>query len=98
MLEFKGVICFSESEALSVYRISAKTEEINEIKATFNLSEPSQINLDKFNVHCIAGALKKYLRELPNPVIPVEMYSLFIEASSKLNEKNAEKILLVRKG
>lgn len=29
--------CFiSESEALSVYRISAKTEEINEVKATFN--------------------------------------------------------------
>lgn len=26
----------SESEALSVYRISAKTEEINEVKATFN--------------------------------------------------------------
>lgn len=27
---------FLESEALSVYRISAKTEEINEIKAAFN--------------------------------------------------------------
>jgi len=27
--------------------------------------------------------LKKYLRELPNPVIPVEMYGLFIDAASK---------------
>jgi len=26
----------TESEALSVYRISAKTDEINEVKATFN--------------------------------------------------------------
>lgn len=71
-----------ESEALSVYRISAKTEEINDIKAVFNkASDIGQVNLEPFNMHCIAGALKKYLRELPNPVIPVEMYSQFIDAA-----------------
>ncbi|XP_021350181.1 phosphatidylinositol 3-kinase regulatory subunit alpha-like [Mizuhopecten yessoensis] len=64
-----------KSEALSVYRIFAKTEEINEIKAELNLvNDPTQVNLAPFNVHCVAGALKKYLRELPNPVIPVDMY------------------------
>ncbi|XP_053394066.1 phosphatidylinositol 3-kinase regulatory subunit alpha-like isoform X1 [Mercenaria mercenaria] len=79
-----------ESEALSVYRISAKTEEINEIKAAFNkVSDINQLNLDNFNVHCVAGALKKYLRELPNPVIPVEMYSYFIDAAKNITE-NAE--------
>jgi hypothetical protein len=48
------------------------------------VSDVSQLNLDNFNVHCVAGVLKKYLRELPNPVIPVEMYSYFIDAASKL--------------
>lgn len=49
------------------------------------VSDMSQLNLDNFNVHCVAGALKKYLRELPNPVIPVEMYSQFIDAASKFS-------------
>ncbi|XP_046372437.1 phosphatidylinositol 3-kinase regulatory subunit alpha-like isoform X2 [Haliotis rufescens] len=70
-----------KSEALSVYRISAKTEDINEVKAVFNIGDTSQLNLSSYNVHCVAGALKKYLRELPNPVIPVEMYSAFIGAA-----------------
>ncbi|XP_055885499.1 phosphatidylinositol 3-kinase regulatory subunit alpha-like isoform X4 [Biomphalaria glabrata] len=70
-----------KSEALSIYRISARTEEVNEIKAAFNMGEQDQVNLSTHDVHSIAGALKKYLRELPNPVIPVEMYSQFIEAA-----------------
>ena len=44
------------------------------------------MNFDNFNVHCVAGALKKYLRELPNPVIPVEMYNQFIDAASKSSQ------------
>ncbi|KAK3607153.1 hypothetical protein CHS0354_005281 [Potamilus streckersoni] len=84
-----------ESEALSVYRISAKTEEVNEIKSIFNRNDPSQINLESFNVHCVAGVLKKYLRELPNPVIPVEMYSQFITvASNKDNPGDLGKNLM----
>ena len=46
-------------------------------------TDPSQVNLSQFNPHCVAGVLKKYLRELPNPVIPVEMYDSFIAAASK---------------
>lgn len=47
------------------------------------VDDPSQINLSSHNVHCVAGVLKKYLRELPNPVIPVEMYQPFIQAASE---------------
>ena len=45
--------------------------------------EQEKVNLSTYDVHCIAGVLKKYLRELPNPLIPVEMYNQFIEASSE---------------
>lgn len=71
-----------QTEALSVYRMYAKSEEVNTIKVQLNLAtEPSQVNLSQYNVHCVAGVLKKYLRELPNPVIPVEMYDNFISAA-----------------
>ncbi|XP_062575749.1 phosphatidylinositol 3-kinase regulatory subunit alpha-like isoform X2 [Saccostrea cucullata] len=70
-----------QAESLSVYRMFAKTEEINAIKMEFNMDDPAQISLGSHNVHCVAGVLKKYLRELPNPVIPVEMYPHFIQAA-----------------
>ncbi|XP_050401628.1 phosphatidylinositol 3-kinase regulatory subunit alpha isoform X2 [Patella vulgata] len=80
------------AEALSVYRISSKAEEINEVKAVFNQGDPSQVNLSSFSVHCVAGALKKYLRELPDPVIPVDMYSRFIDIAK--NKASSSKSLL----
>ncbi|BFY99582.1 hypothetical protein BsWGS_02622 [Bradybaena similaris] len=75
-----------KSEALSVYRISARTEEINEIRSAFNMGQQDQVNLSNHDVHSIAGALKKFLRELPNPVIPEEMYNTFIESARELAE------------
>jgi len=92
--EIEKACSHHESEALSVYRISAKTDEINEIKATFNkVTDTNQMNFDNFNVHCVAGALKKYLRELPNPVIPVEMYNKFIDAARTSTTDTAKNLL-----
>ena len=42
-----------------------------------------QMNLDDYETTCIAGTLKKYLRELPNSVIPEENYTKFIDAASE---------------
>ena len=47
------------------------------------VENPETVDLEPFDVHCIAGLLKRYLRELPNPVIPVEYYDQFIKAVSK---------------
>ncbi|XP_041359629.1 phosphatidylinositol 3-kinase regulatory subunit alpha-like [Gigantopelta aegis] len=84
-----------QTEALSVYRISAKTEDINAIKAAFSMGDPSQLNLSSYGVHSVAGVLKKYLRELPNPVIPVEFYSQFIEAARNKSETRKSLVDLV---
>ena len=42
-----------------------------------------RVPLEDYDLTCIAGTLKKYLRELPNPVIPEQYYNKFIEAASK---------------
>ena len=41
------------------------------------------VNLSNYETTCIAGTLKKYLRELPDPVIPEILYPQFVEAASK---------------
>ncbi|XP_076440880.1 phosphatidylinositol 3-kinase regulatory subunit alpha-like isoform X2 [Babylonia areolata] len=82
-----------KSEAISIYRISAKTEEINEIKEAFNMGEQEKVNLSTYDVHCIAGVLKKYLREMPNPLIPVDMYNQFIEAAKVSSRSDLSKSL-----
>lgn len=39
--------------------------------------------LSQFSSACIAGAIKKYLRELPEPVIPTQFYKEFVQCASK---------------
>ncbi|KAK7479856.1 hypothetical protein BaRGS_00028936, partial [Batillaria attramentaria] len=58
------------------------------------LREQEKVNLSTYDVHCIAGVLKKYLRELPNPIIPVEMYSKFIEAAKVSSKTDLSKSLV----
>jgi len=46
-------------------------------------SEMDSLQLDAFDTTCIAATLKKFLRELSNPVIPEELYTDFVNAASK---------------
>jgi len=40
------------------------------------------VHLESFDVSVVANMVKKYLRELPDPVIPEDSYTSFIEAAS----------------
>ena len=40
------------------------------------------VSLQSFDLSVIANMVKKYLRELPDPVIPEDSYSSYIEAAS----------------
>jgi phosphoinositide-3-kinase regulatory subunit len=67
-----------------VYRTSAASDVVAELRQ--KLSEDERTNLASYELHCIASALKKYLRELPNPVFPVQFYDKFIEAAKIRNK------------
>lgn len=41
----------------------------------FSLLDAASVDLDVFDVHVLADAFKRYLADLPNPVIPVAVYN-----------------------
>ncbi|XP_023930184.1 phosphatidylinositol 3-kinase regulatory subunit gamma-like isoform X4 [Lingula anatina] len=81
-------------DLFDVYRISSSTQAIQELKAVLNSEDISGLNTAHFDLNCIAGALKKYLRELPNSVIPVEYYSQFIEAAKNKDDEQCKERLV----
>lgn len=76
----------------NVYHTSAPSTTVLKIREQFN-TDVQNVDLSSFEVHCIASALKKYLRELTNPVIPVEAYDKFLEASKFRNDEQAASCL-----
>ncbi|XP_042910045.1 phosphatidylinositol 3-kinase regulatory subunit alpha isoform X1 [Parasteatoda tepidariorum] len=49
--------------------------------------DTKNVEFKGYPLSCITSALIKYLRELPNPVIPVKSYEKFVDASKIHNDK-----------
>ncbi|GAA95140.1 uncharacterized protein L969DRAFT_82880 [Mixia osmundae IAM 14324] len=79
--------CFCQIEAkgldeVGIYRISGEKLIVDAIKAAFDKADdPRSVNLstgEYSDPHCVAGALKLWFRELPEPPIPYSAYGSFI--------------------
>lgn len=72
-----------EDEGL--YRKSGSSQQQRQIIQLFDSGSSFDLcDFDQFNdVSAIAGVLKSYLRELPDPLIPYESLSSFVELAEK---------------
>ncbi|ESW95866.1 hypothetical protein KL918_003423 [Ogataea parapolymorpha] len=89
--------CLSEIEARGIregiYRVSGSSLAIDKIEKYFETVEvsnekdvskaPSVLEGD---INAVAGMLKRYLKKIPDPVIPFRNYEQFIEISKIQNE------------
>lgn len=57
-------------------------EMVNLLRTKLNV-ELRAVNFTDYSLQCIVAVMKKFLRELPDPVIPVQFYDYFIQSSSK---------------
>ncbi|XP_076178357.1 phosphatidylinositol 3-kinase regulatory subunit alpha isoform X2 [Ptiloglossa arizonensis] len=76
----------STLDLYKVYHSSPPNEQTLELRQKLN-EDVCQADLSLYTPQCIASVLKKFLRELPDPVIPVQFYDRFIEASNVRNDE-----------
>lgn len=66
-----------------LYQTSSSADLVNSLRNKMDL-DPNTVKLCDYSPQCIVSVMKKYLRELPDPVIPVQLYDYFILAARKL--------------
>ncbi|XP_017888284.1 phosphatidylinositol 3-kinase regulatory subunit alpha isoform X2 [Ceratina calcarata] len=76
----------STLDLYKVYHSSPPNEQTLELRQKLN-DDVHNADLNSYSPQCIASVLKKFLRELPDPVIPVQFYDRFIEASNTKNDE-----------
>ncbi|XP_076261021.1 phosphatidylinositol 3-kinase regulatory subunit alpha isoform X2 [Rhynchophorus ferrugineus] len=75
-------------ELYSMYSANPPSEQFTAlVKSIENVSDLNSLDLSQFSPVVISGVIKKYLRELPDPLIPVQWYEKFIEAQKKKNDE-----------
>ncbi|ORY40010.1 hypothetical protein BCR35DRAFT_336519 [Leucosporidium creatinivorum] len=67
---------------VGIYRISGENRVINELKEALNRGGDPGSLLANTDVHNVTGLLKLFLREMPEPLIPFELYDHFIAANA----------------
>lgn len=71
-----------------MYSASAPAEHFNELRQKLDEDGDDSTStyslIMEYPAVCIANIFKKFLRELPDPIIPVQWYDHFIDAISKL--------------
>ncbi|CCH58068.1 hypothetical protein TBLA_0A02690 [Henningerozyma blattae CBS 6284] len=78
-----------------IYRKSASQSLVEKLETRFSVSknydaDPKMRKLMEQDIHAVASALKRYLRQLPNSIIPFEIYD---ELISLIRRENLPKFL-----
>ena len=62
-----------------IYRVSGVKSKVQALKETYNYGRPA--NLHEHEPNIVASLLKQFLRELPEPVLTMELMPKFEQAS-----------------
>lgn len=85
-------------DLFEVYRKNCSSEEINQLKIAFckgyQTETKGEVQLEEFDLACVASTLKKFLRELSSPVIPENLYYRFIDAAKLADDEQCRAALL----
>eukprot|EP01096_Ripella_sp_DP13-Kostka_P016561 TRINITY_DN811_c0_g1_i1.p1 TRINITY_DN811_c0_g1~~TRINITY_DN811_c0_g1_i1.p1 ORF type:complete len:699 (+),score=279.74 TRINITY_DN811_c0_g1_i1:174-2099(+) len=80
-----------------IFRKSGEARLIDEIRKAYDKGEDVELTTAIQDPHAVSGLLKLFLRELPNPVIPFDLYDLILQ-SHQASASNDEVWRHVMKG
>jgi hypothetical protein len=66
-----------------IFRLAASAAKLKLLKNAF---DAGCVELDNYDPHTIAGALKQYLRELPDPLLTYELHSEWLTGANTTDE------------
>ncbi|XP_067935924.1 phosphatidylinositol 3-kinase regulatory subunit alpha-like [Watersipora subatra] len=73
---------------VQAYKLSKSNDKVDALKKTVeNSGDPFAVPLHDWDLLTICGVLKKYLRELANPLVPTDMYEDFLSAAKETDEQ-----------
>ena len=75
------VISNNGLEAEGIFRISGNSSRIKELQDAYDKGNPPDLSNE--DVHTVTGLLKRYLRELPEPIIPFSMFTTLTDLNAK---------------
>ncbi|XP_062709364.1 uncharacterized protein LOC109409609 isoform X2 [Aedes albopictus] len=86
-------LCDDNLDLYKLYRTTQSSyDEVNKLRDSLN-ENLINTDLSNYSPECVATVLKKFLRELPDPIIPVLFYDKFIEASKITSDAVAAETL-----
>ncbi|XP_078509002.1 active breakpoint cluster region-related protein-like [Lissotriton helveticus] len=85
-------------EELGIYRISGLATDVQTLKMAFNTdTRVASVRASGMDVHAVAGCLKLYLRDLPEPLLSSELFADFTQAldiSNPVDKDRRMRVLL----
>lgn len=82
-------------DEVGIYRLSGATSEVRKLKEAFdNNSQSALVQVAEADIHAVAGLLKMYLRDLPEPLFTDECYPKFVEASCIKEPEEKKKAMM----
>jgi len=78
-----------------IFRLSGRASRINELRMQYNMAQVFDINAEK-EVHAVTGLLKRYLRELPEPLLTQEKFETVLAASTVYSQNQEEGLVVLQ--
>lgn len=74
-----------------LFRLSGAASDVRQLANEFDRPPyfGKHLDLSTYDIHTITGVVKKYLRALPEPVIPRHFHPRFLQIATSLSNNDA---------